>query len=149
MPQRAAHTPTAARAHPARCRALAARRAVVRARLADPELVRGVGEKAEAVVEQVKTMRKILAADGLLPADDDYPPEIGALLIVDRAADLAHFERQDAGHPERTYEFLYRCAHKFVAKNRCRQNLLAVTRALASGGSGNAKRRTTRAPRDN
>ena len=28
--------------------------------------VRGVGEKAEAVVEQVKTMRKILAADGLL-----------------------------------------------------------------------------------
>ena len=50
--------------------------------------VRGVGEKAEAVVEQIKTMRKILAADGLLPADDDYPPEIGALLIVDRAADL-------------------------------------------------------------
>ena len=65
--------------------------------------VRGVGERRKEVVEQVKTMRKYLpcvTASG--PPTTTVPPEIGALLIVDRAlaADAAlHRAHQRGGGP--------------------------------------------------
>ena len=102
---------------------------------------------------------------------DSGMPEQTLLLLLKKQIDehrlipedIAHYERQDEGHPERTYSWLYKRINKWVERTLGQANYEAYRRHMDGGdhranpakgrGRGNgkpgAKRDASRNPRGN
>jgi hypothetical protein len=53
--------------------------------------------------------------------------------------DLAHFNRMDEGHPDRSYAYLMKCMDKAIGLQRQQANRDAQTKASKAGNAGGAK----------
>jgi len=58
--------------------------------------------------------------------------------------EISHYERQDRGHRDRTYEYLVGCVRKYLNRVRQKNNRKALERAL-SGGVGHTAAPATKA----